>query len=96
MRDKICDVCGNRYAEDTHHLIFGRGLRDLADEDHLLLNVCKNCHTLGMAAIHNNNTAATLSKMLGQAIYEKNQVASGKTMDEARRMFLERYGRSWL
>lgn len=94
--NKMCDICGNRYAEDTHHLVFGRGLRELADEDGLTISLCPDCHTMGSMALHKSNTAATLSKMLGQAIYERDQVATGKTVEEAREMFLRRYGRCWL
>lgn len=39
--------------------------------------------------------AEKLSKMFGQAIYERNKVAEGATIDEAREMFRKRYGQCY-
>lgn len=91
-----CEICGNRYAEDTHHLIYGRGLRKLADEDKLTLKVCGECHKGGNDSIHGNTAAGQLSKMVGQAMWESRAIANGKTQEQAREEFMKRYGRSWL
>lgn len=79
---KYCEICGRAYATDTHHLI-GGSTRKLCDEDGLTLAICRDCHEF----IHKYPTAATMSKMLGQAIYEK---------DHTREQFRRRYGRSWM
>ena len=84
-----CYFCGMP-ANCEHHLIFGNGLRDLAEEDGLKVPVCDKCHTIGTLSgrIHDNSAAEKLSKMLGQAIYEK-RVGT-------REQFMKRYGRSYL
>jgi hypothetical protein len=104
-----CIFCG-RANTVTHHLIFG-SLRRLADEDGLTIPVCPECHTYGHTevgfrvetAIHDNPRAEDLSKMLGQALYEKNYyktlyetITGTKSDDISRQAFLNRYGRSFL
>lgn len=53
----ICVFCG-KPAECEHHLVFGSGKRNLAEQGGL------------GERIHDNPIAEKLSKMLGQAIYE--------------------------
>ena len=85
----ICIFCGKE-AECQHHLIFGRGLRDLAEDDGLKVPSCNKCHNMGSIPqrVHENPMAEKLSKMLGQAIWEKNY--------GDREAFRKRYGRSYL
>ena len=93
-----CDLCQIRFAKCTHHLIFGRGIRELADKDGLTLNLCDSCHNFAVKPtdrIHENITAERLSKMLGQAIWERNYYKEGGT-DNARELFIRRYGKSYL
>lgn len=90
--DKFCEICGKRMASETHHLIFGRGLRSLADADGLTAEICRTCHF----NIHSNGTAADLSQMYGQALWEINALNDGVDQYEVRNKFRQRYGRSWL
>lgn len=85
----ICCFCG-RPAEAEHHLLFGTGIRKLAEEDGIKVPVCNNCHNMGAGTerIHGNIMAEKLSKMLGQAIYE---ISIGTRED-----FRKRYGKSYL
>lgn len=88
-------------AECKHHLIFGRGLRDLADQDGLwipLTNAEHNMHPCGQRwQIHENPPAEKLSKMLGQVAWEKHTISTiGCTEAEAREFFRDRYGISYL
>ena len=46
--------------------------------------------------IHGNVMAEKMSKIIGQLAYEKKQVVEGRTEDEAREDFRERYGKSFL
>lgn len=96
---RICDICG-KPAECTHHLIFGIGLRPLADADNLTLNLCDSCHNMAtwqVDRIHGNSMAEKLSKMLGQMMFERNYLAQNQEqLEEARTVFMQRYGRSWL
>lgn len=85
----ICFFCGAT-AECEHHLIFGWGLRVLAEEDGLKVPSCNRCHNMGTKSerIHENEMAEKLSKMLGQAFYE---IKIG-----TREEFRKRYGKSYL
>ena len=93
-------------AESTHHCIFGRGLRELADEDGLWIPL-KNCeHNMSSKGtiyqIHGNPAAEKLSKMLGQIAWEKHWIAEKYSLPfsdieaEAREAFRARYGQSYL
>ena len=85
----ICAFCG-RIAEAEHHLLFGNGTRELAEEDGLKVPICNRCHNMGrvIEQIHGNVMAEKLSKMLGQAIYA---AKLGSRED-----FKLRYGKSYL
>ncbi|MEY8518599.1 hypothetical protein AALC25_17210 [Lachnospiraceae bacterium 29-84] len=85
----ICSFCGSP-AECEHHLLFGSGIRALAEQDGLKVPACNDCHNMGQLSerIHDNPMAEKLSKMLGQAIYEK-EIGS-------REEFRARYGKSYL
>ena len=91
-----CFFCGNP-ALHEHHCVFGNGLRKLADEDGLKVTTCDYCHTLGnvLNRLHDNPMAEKLSKMFGQAIFERNECAKGATLEDARTKFIKRYGRSY-
>lgn len=95
--DTLCAFCG-RSCETEHHLIFGGALRRLADEDGLKVPVCDYCHTISDVKnrIHDNPMAEKLSKIAGQLAYEKSRCAEGATEEEAREMFRQRYGGSYL
>lgn len=87
--NKNCIFCG-RPTECEHHLLFGNGNRELAEQDGLKVPACNNCHNIGQITgrIHDNPMAEKLSKMLGQAIYEA-RIGS-------REEFRVRYGKSYL
>lgn len=99
---EICIFCGRR-AEAEHHLIFGTAGRELSEKDGLKIPVCNNCHNMGqkLCRIHENPMAEKLSKMLGQATWEKEWILTnvpdcGKESKKAREAFRKRYGRSYL
>lgn len=106
MNDKteFCVLCGRRYATHKHHLISGTSGRAFADKFGLTLHICDQCHNgavLPEDRIHGNPRAEDLSKMLGQALWEKkyyqdlwNQLNKGH--DEAHDRFIELNGRSYL
>lgn len=78
----FCLICGKPYNIEGHHLICGKGKRELGTEDKLVIPLCDSCHK----KIHDNGIAMVLSKMLGQAVYEQNHT---------REEFRERYGKSY-
>jgi hypothetical protein len=86
----MCFFCG-KPPDCEHHLLFGNGIRPLADEDGIKVPICNTCHTLGSVAgrIHDNPMAEKLSKMLGQAIWESYH-------NHDREAFRKRYGKSLL
>lgn len=88
-QEGICFFCG-RSAECEHHLLFGAGARELAEEDGLKVPACNNCHNIGRVAerIHDNSMAEKMSKIFGQIIYEE-KIGS-------REEFRRRYGKSYL
>lgn len=94
---KYCFFCGAPLARSEHHFLFGSAIRKFAEEDGIKAHVCELCHTMGpkLDRVHDNPMAEKLSKMFGQAIYERNALASGevKTIDEAKQQFQRRYGR---
>lgn len=95
--EQYCFFCGSPDTNGEHHFIFGRGLRNFAEEDGLKASVCDRCHTMGktLERVHDNPMAEKLSKMFGQAIYERNECAKGVSINDAREKFRRRYGRSY-
>jgi len=105
----ICFFCG-RPAEGEHHLLFGNGMRELCEEDGLKIPICNNCHNMGNMSgrIHGNVMAEKFSKMLGQALWEKEWLLKdmfddsldkeSRTQEKrsARNEFRIRYGKSYL
>lgn len=96
-------------AQARHHLIFGRGLRELADEDGLWIPLTHAEHNMNPHGqrwqVHENAPAEALSRMLGQVAWEKEYIAKTLTKTEAlkeilykeaREEFLKRYGISYL
>ena len=83
-----CAICDQPNAE-IHHLVFGVANRRLADEDGLVMPVCRNHHEF----FHNN---ARVSKIIGQLMFERDRCAEGIEPDKAREIFRARYGRSYL
>lgn len=91
---RYCFFCGSPNVNGEHHLIFGIGTRKKADEDGIKVHICDKCHTAGkvIERIHDNPMAETLSKMFGQAVFERNECAKGVSLEDARRKFKDRYG----
>ena len=87
--------------ECDHHLIYGSGLRKLADEYGLTIPLTNREHNLGndTEKIHGNQAAEKLSKMVGQLAYEKEfykKALGAGEEDPAREAFRKRYGISYL
>ena len=83
-----CAICG-KLEHETHHLVFGRGKRPLADQDELTLELCREHHEF----MHKNDK---VSKIIGQLAYERDKCAQGYGVDAARESFRIRYGKSYL
>ena len=96
-------------AECKHHLVFGRGLRELADKDGLWIPLTNSEHNMSPNGqryqVHENPPAEALSRMVGQLAWEKEYIANELCRTdslkeimykEAREEFRRRYGRSYL
>lgn len=86
----MCIICGHNRAEHPHHLICGTSGRSFSDKYGLIIPICAICHK----QLHESGVSVRLSKMLGQAIWEKDyykdlwhQLNRGE--DEARDRFRE-------
>lgn len=87
-------------ATDHHHLIFGNGLRELADQDGLWIPLTASEHTSSSVGtiyqVHGNPAAQWLSKIAGQLAWERHEIAlTGCSEAEARQRFMKRYGRNY-
>lgn len=92
-------ICGER-AEARHHLIFGNGKRDLAEEDGIWIPLTNDEHTTGelIRRVHDNPMAESLSKIAGQLAWESEyyRKVAQCAQFSARRAFRLRYGKSYL
>ena len=91
-----CALCGN-LAGHEHHLICGTANRNKSEQFGLKMGLCVRCHDF----IHAYGPAMKLSKMLGQAIFERNYYRDlyyemNREEDEARDRFRELFGKSFL
>lgn len=79
-----CPICG-RYFEnlEEHHLIYGRGLRELSEKYGLKKRICRMCHR----RIHTIGKLGMDSKKEGQMMFEK---------ECSREEFIKIFGKSWL
>lgn len=104
---RYCVICGKPAIE--HHLVFGKGLRDLSEVYGLKLDMCNEHHNMAVKPedrVHGNNIAQHLSKMLGQMQYERDFIAreyyqaTGVMPDDiraqAKESFMDVFGRSYL
>lgn len=93
-----CFFCG-RTAICDHHLIFGTSGRDFAERYGLKTPICARCHTASEFVtdrIHDNTMAERLSKMLGQAVWERDRALEGMSKEDIRDRFIKERGVSYL
>lgn len=93
-------------AECRHHLCFGRGIRELAEQDGIWIPLTNSEHNMSPNGqryqIHENPPAEALSKMCGQMAWEKEYYRefyrqhTGFDEDCSREAFRKRYGISYL
>lgn len=94
MKTAICAICGHKTfktADHLHHLIPGSARRKKADKYNLVLPLCASCHE----EIH-TSSQIILSKYLGQMMFERDRVAEGKTLSQARGEFMREFGENYL
>ena len=89
-----CFICRMIYkvetpAPDTHHVIYGNGLRELADSDGLTVKLCRYHHD----RLHTKHEFDKALQIIGQRKYIEKLMTEGLTEDEARERFRARYGK---
>lgn len=98
--NEYCIICGRPNVE-KHHVLKGVKQRHLADEDGLILPLCKEHHT-GIMGVHNHKELNVLCEIIGQLAWERDYVINQTQLpfddlsEEAREAFRARYGRSYL
>lgn len=92
-----CLICA-KPRDDLHHCLKGHKQRHLADEDGLVIPVCRECHE----KIHKQKELNILVEIIGQLQYEKQYMAEKIELpfenieEEAREAFRQRYSRSYM
>lgn len=84
-----CYLCGRMTGLEMHHVLHGRGIRKLADEDGLKVWLCYEHHRL----LHDQGDHDKELQALGQKAYIKARMKEGYPEDVARERFRARYGR---
>lgn len=67
----ICFACGRRKPTEYHHILFGHGLRPIADREGLTCYLCAECHR-GTYGVHGRegNTLNRKLKAIAQKRWE--------------------------
>lgn len=86
-----CMICGSNQVV-IHHAIPGTANRSKSDKYGLVMPLCVKCHD----AIHRNPKMTTMSKIIGQLAFEREEVANGFTKEQAREKFRKEFGKSYL
>lgn len=78
---QYCLVCGHP-TEHVHHALYNVGKRKLADEDKLLIPLCRYHHQDSKNGVHFNAGMKVFSQALAQACWERNYLAEKLASDE--------------
>ena len=89
-----CFICGKKGPTEKHH-IFGGPNRPLAEEDKLFVFLCHECHNEPPMGVHFNPKVRRWLQAQGQEEYEQQKIEQGSTPEEARELFMQRYGRNY-
>lgn len=98
--DDLCIIC-NRPATDHHHCFKGTKQRHLADEDGLIIPLCKE-HHLGNMSVHQKKELNVLCEIIGQLAWEreylikKYELPFDDLSTECRTAFVERYSKNYI
>lgn len=94
--EDTCLLCKG-LATQEHHLLCGTSKRKMSEQYGLKIPICAACHNF----VHQYGPSMKLSKMLGQAIYERNYYRDlyyqmNEGIDEARQEFIADFIDSYL
>ena len=74
----------------------GTANRRLSEEDGMVVDLCPDCHNRPPNGVHFNKERMEKLHRIGQQTWENIQTAKGITHDEARKAFMQRYGKNYL
>lgn len=90
-----CYMCG-RYGPTEKHHVFGGANRAHSEKDKLYVHLCHACHNEPPDGVHFNKSRRRWLQAIAQEEYEKQKIEQGHTPEEARALFMQRYGRSYI
>ena len=70
--EKECYVCHGTLNLECHHVLFGRGMRPIADKLGLKIWLCAYHHRDSKEGVHGNRTLDLKLKQIAQKTYEQN------------------------
>lgn len=92
-----CWITGKTYGLDRHHVLHGRGIKPLAEEDGLWIwldhGLHMDIHDRGYAEVPGKKVTDKELQALGQKTFIECKKREGYPEDVARDLFRERYGR---
>ena len=85
--EKECYICGSTLDLESHHILFGRGMRPIADKLGLKVWLCPFHHRHSKGGVHGNRELDLKLKQIAQRKYEETH---------SREEWLARIGRNYL
>ena len=76
--------------------IFGAANRKHSEEDGLVVDLCHACHNEPPDGVHFNKNMMQILHEFGQRKWMIDQIEKGMTAEEAKRAFMQRYGKNYL
>lgn len=93
---KTCFMCGRICYTERHHIFGGTANRRLSEEDGLVVDLCHDCHNSPPDGVHFNKERMKYLHQYGQMTFEARKRQEGASDEEAREMFMKRYGKNYL
>ena len=87
QKEKECYLCGSTLNLECHHVLFGRGLRPIADKLGLKVWLCPLHHRHSTEGVHGNRTLDLKLKQIAQKKYEETHTRS-EWMERIKRNYL--------
>lgn len=91
-----CFICGCHGYTEKHHIFGGVANRRLSEQDGLWVYLCPDCHNRPPNGAHFSPQTALWLHKVGQEAYERKMAQNGLNADEARRAFMQRYGKNYI
>ena len=85
----LCYLAGDARQKETeeHHVLYGRGMRKISEENGLKCNLCIRHHRTGKDSVHNCRETRVFLAQLFQRKYE---------LDHSHEEWMQMAGKNWL